>query len=33
MDALLVGNFLLRKEAQDPATIERVRASRNFEAD
>jgi len=33
MDALLAGNFLLRKEKQDPATIERVRASRSFEAD
>ncbi len=33
MDALFVGNFLLRKEDQDPATIERVRASRKFEAD
>jgi carbamoyltransferase len=33
MDVLLVGNFLLRKEDQDPAVIERVRAQRKFEAD
>ena len=33
MDVLLVGSFLLRKEEQDPAVIERVRANRKFEAD
>ena len=33
MDVLVVGPFILRKTEQDPAIIERVRASRQFEAD
>jgi carbamoyltransferase len=33
MDVLVCGNFLLRKEDQDPAVVERVRAGRTFEAD
>ncbi len=33
MDVLVCGSFLLRKEDQDPAVVERVRAARTFEAD
>jgi carbamoyltransferase len=33
MDVLVMGPFVLRKERQDPALIERVRAARKFEAD
>jgi carbamoyltransferase len=33
MDVLVVGPFVLHRHAQDPATIERVRAARDFEAD
>jgi carbamoyltransferase len=33
MDTLVAGNFLLRKADQDPALVERVRATRTFEAD
>ncbi len=33
MDVLVCGSFLLRKEDQDPAVVERVRAARRFEAD
>jgi len=33
MDVLVCGSFVLHKHAQDPATIERVRAARTFEAD
>ncbi|MBZ0267372.1 carbamoyltransferase [bacterium] len=33
MDVLACGSFVLHKHAQDPATIERVRAARTFEAD
>ena len=33
MDVLVAGPFVLRKEDQDPAVIEQVRARRKFEAD
>jgi carbamoyltransferase len=33
MDVLVAGPFVLRKEDQDPAVIEQVRAQRKFEAD
>jgi carbamoyltransferase len=33
MDVLIAGPFLLRKEKQDPAVLEAIRAARSFEAD